>query len=89
MQCPKCRGRGHIVYGSAEIRDLDQKWRGRSATASGLLLDEPIVAVCPVGSPGGEMKRFIIPIGIVVVILVGLAVLTEGSAIAPFLYRNF
>ena len=51
--------------------------------------DEPIVAVCPVGSPGAEMKRFIIPIGIVVVILVGLAVLTEGSAIAPFLYRNF
>lgn len=47
------------------------------------------MAVCPVGSPGGEMKRFIIPIGIVVVILVGLAVLTEGSAIAPFLYRNF
>jgi Family of unknown function (DUF5989) len=36
-----------------------------------------------------EMKRFIVPIGIVIVILVGLALLTEGSAIAPFLYRNF
>jgi hypothetical protein len=36
-----------------------------------------------------KMKRFIIPIGIVIVILVGLALLTEGSAIAPFLYRNF
>jgi hypothetical protein len=35
------------------------------------------------------MKRFIIPIAIVVAILVGLALLTEGSAIAPFLYRNF
>jgi hypothetical protein len=35
------------------------------------------------------MRRFIVPIIIVVVILVGLAFLTEGSAIAPFLYRNF
>jgi hypothetical protein len=38
---------------------------------------------------GTEMKRFIIPLGIVLIILVGLALLTEGSAIAPFLYRNF
>jgi Family of unknown function (DUF5989) len=36
-----------------------------------------------------RMRRFIVPIIIVVVILVGLAFLTEGSAIAPFLYRNF
>jgi hypothetical protein len=35
------------------------------------------------------MKRFIVPILIVVVILVGLAFLTEGSALMPFLYRNF
>ena len=35
------------------------------------------------------MKRFVVPIVIVVVILVGLALLTEGSAIAPFLYRKF
>jgi Family of unknown function (DUF5989) len=35
------------------------------------------------------MKRFIVPIAIVVVILIGLAFLTEGSAIAPFLYRKF
>jgi hypothetical protein len=38
---------------------------------------------------GIEMKRFIIPITIVIVILVGLALLTEGSAIVPVLYRNF
>jgi hypothetical protein len=35
------------------------------------------------------MKRFIVPILIVVVILIGLAFLTEGSALMPFLYRNF
>jgi Family of unknown function (DUF5989) len=35
------------------------------------------------------MKRFLVPIGIVIVILIGLVLLTEGSAIAPFLYRNF
>jgi Family of unknown function (DUF5989) len=45
---------------------------------------------CSAGlSRWGEMKRFIIPISIVIVILVGLAFLTEGSAIAPVLYRNF
>jgi hypothetical protein len=43
----------------------------------------------PVGPAGVEMKRFIIPIAIVIVTLVGLALLTEGSAIVPFLYRNF
>jgi hypothetical protein len=31
------------------------------------------------------MKRFIVPI----VILAGLAFLTEGSALMPFRYRNF
>jgi hypothetical protein len=36
-----------------------------------------------------DMKRFILPIAIVIVIVVGLALLTEGSAIVPFLYRNF
>jgi uncharacterized protein DUF5989 len=41
------------------------------------------------GAGGVEMKRFIIPIVIVVAILIVLAFLTEGSAIAPFLYRNF
>jgi Family of unknown function (DUF5989) len=35
------------------------------------------------------MKRFVVPIAIVVAILVGLLLLTEGSAIAPFLYRSF
>jgi Family of unknown function (DUF5989) len=35
------------------------------------------------------MKRFIVPFAIVVIILVGLAFLTEGSALMPFLYRNF
>jgi Family of unknown function (DUF5989) len=39
--------------------------------------------------PGAEMKRFVVPIAIVVMILVGLVLLTEGSAIAPFLYRKF
>jgi uncharacterized protein DUF5989 len=38
---------------------------------------------------GGEMKRLWVPILVAVVILVGLALLTEGSAVAPFLYRNF
>jgi hypothetical protein len=38
---------------------------------------------------GVEMKRLIIPIVIVGAILILLAFLTEGSAIAPFLYRNF
>jgi hypothetical protein len=42
-----------------------------------------------VGPAEGEMKRLIIPILIVVVVLILLAFLTEGSAIAPFLYRNF
>jgi hypothetical protein len=37
----------------------------------------------------GEMRRFLVPIGIVIIILVGLALLTEGSALVPFLYRNF
>jgi hypothetical protein len=41
------------------------------------------------GLAEGEMKRLIIPILIVVVVLILLAFLTEGSAIAPFLYRNF
>jgi hypothetical protein len=35
------------------------------------------------------MKRFIVPISIVIVILIGLALLTEGSAIVPVLYRKF
>lgn len=35
------------------------------------------------------MKRFIVPFAIVVIILVGLAFLTEGSALMPFLYRKF
>jgi hypothetical protein len=35
------------------------------------------------------MKRLLIPVGIVVIILVGLAIFTEGTAIMPFLYRNF
>jgi hypothetical protein len=35
------------------------------------------------------MRRIIIPIGVVIIILLGLALLTEGSAIMPFLYRNF
>jgi len=47
------------------------------------------VALCGAGPAGVEMKRFIIPIVIVVAILIVLAFLTEGSAIAPFLYRNF
>jgi hypothetical protein len=38
---------------------------------------------------GGEMKRFWVPVAVAIVILAGLAILTEGSAIAPFLYRNF
>lgn len=37
----------------------------------------------------GKMKRFLVPVGIVIIILLGLAVLTEGSALVPFLYRNF
>ncbi len=48
-----------------------------------------IVTTSHVRLLGAEMKRFIIPLGIVLIILVGLALLTEGSAIAPFLYRNF
>jgi hypothetical protein len=36
-----------------------------------------------------QMKRFLIPVAIVIIILVGLALLTEGSAIPPFLYRVF
>jgi hypothetical protein len=48
-----------------------------------------IVTTSRVRLLGAEMKRFIIPLGIVLIILVGLALLTEGSAIAPFLYRNF
>jgi len=47
------------------------------------------VASWEVGLAGVEMKRFIVPIVIVMVILIVLAFLTEGSAIAPFLYRNF
>jgi len=35
------------------------------------------------------MKRFIVPVAIVIIILAGLAFLTEGSAIPPFLYRIF
>jgi hypothetical protein len=35
------------------------------------------------------MKRFIIPVAIVISILVAMAFLTEGSALMPFLYRNF
>jgi len=35
------------------------------------------------------IKRVVIPIGIVVIILLGLALLTEGSAVVPFLYRRF
>jgi hypothetical protein len=35
------------------------------------------------------MRRFVIPIGVVIIILLGLVFLTEGSAIMPFLYRNF
>jgi Family of unknown function (DUF5989) len=45
--------------------------------------------VQPTAAAEVEMKRFLVPIGIVIVILVGLAFLTEGSAIVPFLYRNF
>jgi len=44
---------------------------------------------CQRFSAGVEMKRFIVPIVIVVAILIGLAMLTEGSALVPFLYRNF
>ena len=36
-----------------------------------------------------DMKRLIIPVTIVIIILAGLAFLTEGSALTPFLYRNF
>ena len=36
-----------------------------------------------------EMRRFLVSIGIVIIILLGLAFLTEGSAIVPFLYRSF
>jgi hypothetical protein len=36
-----------------------------------------------------QMRRFLVPVVIVIVILLGLALLTEGSAIVPFLYRNF
>jgi hypothetical protein len=35
------------------------------------------------------MKRLIVPVAIVIIILAGLAFLTEGSALTPFLYRNF
>jgi hypothetical protein len=35
------------------------------------------------------MKRFMVPVVIVIIILVGLAFLTEGSVIPPFLYRVF
>jgi hypothetical protein len=47
------------------------------------------VASWGAGLAGVEMKRLIIPIVIVGAILILLAFLTEGSAIAPFLYRNF
>ena len=57
------------------------------ALAAHLLLSQS--GVPPTAPTGAEMKRFLVPIGIVIVILVGLALLTEGSAIAPFLYRNF
>jgi Family of unknown function (DUF5989) len=57
------------------------------ALAAHLLLSQS--GVQPAAATGAEMKRFLVPIGIVIVILVGLALLTEGSAIAPFLYRNF
>lgn len=36
-----------------------------------------------------RMKRFAVPVAIVIAILLGLLLLTEGSAIAPFLYRSF
>jgi hypothetical protein len=36
-----------------------------------------------------KMKRFVIAVGIVIAILVGLALLTEDAVIAPFLYRVF
>jgi len=35
------------------------------------------------------MKRFVIAVGIVIIILVGLALVREGAEIAPFLYRVF
>jgi len=35
------------------------------------------------------MKRLMVPVAIVIIILVGLAFLTEGSVIPPFLYRVF
>ena len=35
------------------------------------------------------MKRFIVPVVIVIIILVGLALLTEGSGVPQFLYRVF
>jgi hypothetical protein len=35
------------------------------------------------------MKRFVVPLAISIAILVGLLLLTEGRAIAPFLYRSF
>jgi|EndMetStandDraft_9_1072997.scaffolds.fasta_scaffold591014_1 Family of unknown function (DUF5989) len=57
------------------------------ALAAHLLLSQS--GVQPAAPTEVEMKRFLLPIGIVIVILVGLALLTEGSAIAPFLYRNF
>jgi hypothetical protein len=49
-------------------------------------------AVCDIIQPrleGQKMKRFLLPVAIVIIILVGLAFLTEGSAIPPFLYRVF
>jgi uncharacterized protein DUF5989 len=56
---------------------------------SGAFAAKAIRASTQIPPSGTEMKRFLVPIGIVIVILVGLALLTEGSAIAPFLYRNF
>jgi hypothetical protein len=35
------------------------------------------------------MKRFVVPLALAIAILVGLLLLTEGSAIVPFLYRSF
>ena len=35
------------------------------------------------------MKRFVVPLVLAIALLVGLLLLTEGSAIAPFLYRSF
>jgi hypothetical protein len=37
----------------------------------------------------GSMKRFVIAMGIVIVLLLGLMLLTEDAVIPPFLYRVF